>query len=145
MTLRSFASLCLATTLATLSACIAPPPPAPPAPPPAPIGLAELMERPAERALIEGIRAYDDGQYDVAEAALKHALASGLASTRDQASAHKLLAFIACTSAREAECEAAFRAARSADPAFALSRSEAGHPMWGPVYRRLSERPAPAS
>jgi Tfp pilus assembly protein PilF len=101
-------------------------------------GLAELMERPAERALIEGLRAYDDGQYEQAEAALRSALDHGLASPRDQASAHKLLAFITCTSERLAECEAAFRAARAADPAFMLNRSEAGHPLWGPVYRRIA-------
>ena len=109
---------------------------APLAPAPA-VGLAELMERPAERALIDGIRAYDDGQYVPAEAALRKALAAGLRSPRDQASAHKLLAFITCTSNRPADCEAAFRAARAADPAFALSRSEAGHPQWGPIYRKV--------
>ena len=121
----AFAALLLA-----LAGCAAPPPP-----PPAP-GLADLMERPAERALFEGIRAYDDGQYPQAEAALRKALAAGLRSGRDRASAHKLLAFITCTSERLAECEAAFRAARAADPAFALNRSEAGHPLWGPVYRK---------
>ncbi|RVU44447.1 TssQ family T6SS-associated lipoprotein [Rubrivivax rivuli] len=94
------------------------------------------MERPGERLLFEGIRAYDDGQYPQAEAALRKALEAGLRSGRDQASAHKLLAFITCTSERLAECEAAFRAARAADPAFVLSRSEAGHPLWGPVYRK---------
>jgi hypothetical protein len=99
------------------------------------------MERPAERALVEGLRAYDEGQYPQAEAALQRALASGLASGRDRASAHKLLAFIACTSDRLAACEAAFRAARAADPAFALNRSEAGHPQWGPVYRRVTGAP----
>jgi Tfp pilus assembly protein PilF len=109
---------------------------APLPPPPAPTGLAELMERPAERALVEGIRAYDDGRYTQAEAALKRAIAGGLASPRDKATAQKLLAFIACTSERVPECEASFRAARRSDPAFALSRSEAGHPMWGPVYQR---------
>jgi Tfp pilus assembly protein PilF len=102
-----------------------------------PSGLAELMERPAERALIEGIRAYDDAQYAAAEAALRKALGAGLASARDKASAHKLLAFITCSSERLAECEASFRAARAADPAFALNRSEAGHPLWGPVYRKV--------
>jgi len=103
----------------------------------APAGLSELMERPAERALVEGIRAYDEGQYVQAEAALRRALAGGLASARDRATAHKLVAFVACTSARPAECEASFRAARAADPSFVLSRSEAGHPLWGPVYRRV--------
>ncbi len=103
---------------------------------PAGSSVAELMQRPAERSLIDGIRAYDDGQYASAEAALRKALAAGLAGPRDRASAHKLLAFITCTSARVAECEAAFRAARAADPAFVLNRSEAGHPLWGPVYRK---------
>jgi Tfp pilus assembly protein PilF len=105
-------------------------------PPPASSGLSDLMERPAERALFEGIRAYDDGQYPQAEIALRRALGIGLGSGRDKANAHKLLAFITCTSQRMAQCEAEFRAARSADPAFALSRSEAGHPLWGPVYRK---------
>jgi Tfp pilus assembly protein PilF len=118
--------------LALLAGCASKPPAAP-----QPVGLAELMERPAERALIDGIRAYDEGQYAPAEAALRKALAAGLRSPRDQASAHKLLAFITCTSNRAADCEAAFRAARAADPTFALSRSEAGHPLWGPVYRKV--------
>jgi len=117
-----------------LAACASAPEPAPPPPP---SGLAELMERPAERALVEGIRAYDDGQYPQAEAALRKALDAGLASARDRASAHKLLAFITCTSDRMVECEAAFRAAKAADPSFALNRSEAGHPLWGPVYRKV--------
>jgi Tfp pilus assembly protein PilF len=121
----------LAAAVLTLAGCAAPPPPAPSG------GLADLLERPAERALVEGIRAYDDGGYTAAEAALRRALDSGLKSGRDRATAHKLLAFITCTSERLAECEAAFRAARSADPAFALSRAETGHPVWGPVYRKV--------
>jgi hypothetical protein len=95
------------------------------------------MERPAERALVEGIRAYDDGNYPQAEAALRRALDGGLQSGRDRATAHKLLAFVTCTSERVPDCEEAFRAARGADPAFALTRSESGHPLWGPVYRRV--------
>jgi Tfp pilus assembly protein PilF len=118
---------------ALLAGCAAP---KPPPPPPAPTGLAELMERPAERALVEGIRAYDDGQYKQAEVALRRALSAGLASPRDKATAHKLLAFIACTSERVSECEASFRAARAADPAFVLSRAETGHPLWSPAYQR---------
>lgn len=126
---------------ALLAACATPPAaPPPPPPPPAPVGLADLMERPAERALVEGIRLYDNGQYPAAEAALRRALDAGLASARDQASAHKLIAFITCTSARQADCEAAFRAALAADPGFTLGRAEAGHPMWGPVWARVSAR-----
>ena len=105
-------------------------------PPPPPPGLLDLIERPAERALLEGMRAYDEGQYVPAEAALRRALEAGLANPRDQATAYKLVAFVTCTSQRIPQCEAAFRAARAAWPAFALSRSEAGHPLWGPVYQR---------
>jgi hypothetical protein len=104
---------------------------------PAAPGLLDLLDRPAERALYDGMRAYEDAQYPVAEKALRQALARGLASTRDRANAHKLLAFIQCTSERIAGCEADFRAARAADPGFALGRAEAGHPQWGPVYRRV--------
>jgi hypothetical protein len=132
---RALASLAL---MALLAGCAAPPPPPPP--PPA-TGLAELMEREAERSLIEGIRAYDEGKYPGAEQSLRRALEAGLVSPRDRATAHKLLAFITCTSARVPDCEDHFRAARAADPAFALSRSESGHPMWGPVYRRVLPQP----
>lgn len=111
-------------------------PMAPVKPPPPPPSLAELMQRPAERALVEGIRYYDDGQYALAEVQLRKALTTGLVEARDRASAHKLLAFITCTSERMADCAAQFSAARAADPQFQLSRSEQGHPVWGPVYRR---------
>lgn len=129
----------LAVLLLTLAGCASQPVPPPK---PAAQGLAELMERPGERSLIEGIRAYDDAQYPQAEVALRKALAAGLSSARDRASAHKLLAFITCSSDRLADCEAAFRAARASDPGFTLNRSEAGHPLWGPVYRKVMQSSA---
>jgi len=134
ITHRTRLSLLMLAMAALAAGCAAPPPPAPP-----PTGLAEVMERPAERALLDGIRAYDDGQYAQAEMALRKALADGLQSTRDRATAHKLLAFITCTSERLADCQQQFREARAADAAFALSRSEAGHPVWGPVYKSLAQ------
>ena len=100
-------------------------------------GLSEVMQRPAERALLTGLRAYDDGQYADAERELNLALKTGLVSLKDRASAHKHLAFVYCTSQRLKPCEDAFRAARVADAEFALSRAEAGHPLWGPVYKRV--------
>lgn len=105
--------------------------------PPKVVGVIDLAERPAERALMTGMRAYEDGQYAEAEKQLNTALQASLASPRDRAAAHKYLAFIYCTTKREPLCEAAFKAARAAEPAFALNKSEAGHPMWGPVYKRV--------
>ncbi len=104
---------------------------------PAPTGLMDVAARPAEKSLLTGLRAYDDANYADAERELGKALKTGLASAKDRAAAHKHLAFIYCSSSRISECEAAFRAARSADPTFALRKSEAGHPLWGPVYKRL--------
>jgi Tfp pilus assembly protein PilF len=109
------------------------------APPPAPVGLLDVSERPAEKNLLAGMRAYEDAQYPVAEQLLAQALKLGLTSPRDRAAAHKYLAFIYCTSDRVAACEAEFRAARASDPAFALNKSEAGHPQWGPVYLRVRQ------
>jgi Tfp pilus assembly protein PilF len=101
-------------------------------------GLTDVMQRPAERALLAGLRAYEDGQYADAERELSRALNVGLATSRDRATAHKHLAFVYCTSNRVPACEAAFRAALAADREFALSKAEAGHPQWGPVYRRVT-------
>jgi hypothetical protein len=105
-----------------------------------PVGLSEVIERPAERALLAGWRAYDDAQYATAERELSAALSQGLRSGKDRAAAHKLLAFVYCTSRRLEPCEQALRAARAPDPAFALNRAEAGHPLWGPVYVRAVAR-----
>jgi Tfp pilus assembly protein PilF len=101
-------------------------------------GLTDVMQRPAERALLNGLRAYDDGQYAEAERTLQEALKTGLVSAKDRANAHKHLAFVYCTSQRAPACEAAFREARSADPEFTLSRAETGHPQWGPVYKKVA-------
>jgi len=115
--------------LALLAGCVVPPGSQP--------GLMDVSERPAEKALLAGMRAYEDGQYPQAETLLNQALTAGLASPKDRAAAHKYLAFIFCTSNRVPACEAQFRAARADDPAFALSKAEAGHPQWGPVYQRV--------
>jgi Tfp pilus assembly protein PilF len=128
MRLRSPSTLTPLLLAAVLAGCALPP-----ASPP---GLMDVAERPAEKALLGGMRAYDDAQYPQAEALLKQALAAGLASPRDRAAAHKHLAFIYCTSQRLPACETEFRAARRDDPGFALSRAEAGHPLWGPVWLR---------
>jgi Tfp pilus assembly protein PilF len=98
--------------------------------------VSDAFDRPAERNLLLGLRAYDEGQYPEAERALNEALRLQLTTPRDRATAHKTLAFIYCTSGRSTDCATAFKAARVADPAFALSKAEAGHPVWGPVYEQ---------
>jgi Tfp pilus assembly protein PilF len=119
--------------MASAPAVVAAPPP-----PPAP------AVAPADAALSQGLKAYQAAQYTIAETQFNTALQAGLKAPADVATAHKYLAFIYCTSRRESLCAKAFKAARAADPGFALSKSEAGHPMWGPVYRKALPTPKPA-
>ena len=121
------------------------PPRAPPQPPPPSISIARLYEQPAERSFINGMRFYEDGQYERAEVMFKRALAEGLRDRNDMAAANKHLAFIACAYSRPAECESAFRAAFTADPSFRLTDAEVGHPLWGPVYKRVAAEQTKAS
>ena len=104
--------------------------------PPKPVGVTDLAERPAERALLGAMRAYDEADYPAVERQADEALRLGLQSPRDLATAHKLRAFVYCTSNRLGPCEKEFRAARAADPNFTLTKAEAGHPVWGPVYQK---------
>jgi len=121
------------------------PPREPPQAPPPSISIARLYEQPAERSFINGMRFYEDGQYERAEVMFKRALADGLRDRNDMAAANKHLAFIACAYSRPSECESAFRAAFTADPSFRLTDAEVGHPLWGPVYKRVAAEAAPSA
>lgn len=126
----------LAGAAATLvAACATSPPASPPAPT---VSIARLYEQPAERAFLSAMRMYEDGQHERAETMFRRALANGLGDRHDVAMAYKHLAFIACAYNRPVDCETAFRAAFAADPGFRLTDAEVGHPIWGPVYKRVS-------
>jgi len=90
----------------------------------------------ADAALADGLKSYQAGQYRQAESQLKTALQAGLKAPADVANANKHLAFIYCTSKRDALCTASFKAAKAADPSFALTKAEAGHPMWAKTYKK---------
>jgi Tfp pilus assembly protein PilF len=89
-----------------------------------------------EPALAAGIRQYEDGKYPEASESLHSALYQGLSSA-DRVKAHKTLAFINCVSSRPAACREEFRRALAIDPALELVAAEAGHPIWGPVFRAV--------
>ncbi len=101
--------------------------------------IAQLYQRPAERALVDGMRQYESGDFERAEMTLHASLAAGLADPRDVAVAYKYLAFIACAFNRGTECGLDFTQAFTAYPDFHLSEAEIGHPLWGPVYRRVAQ------
>jgi Tfp pilus assembly protein PilF len=91
----------------------------------------------AQITLVEGLRKFDAGEHPAAAKALQHAIDLGLGA-KDRAEAHKHLAFIHCTAGREARCREEFRKALEADPAVRLDAAEAGHPVWGPIFRSMS-------
>ena len=100
-------------------------------------GLNKLAPRKAEQELSAGISNYDKGNYQTAARELKYSINSGLTFQSDEISAHKYLAFIYCVTERTRLCSEEFRKIFVLDPHFELSPAEAGHPIWGPVYRRV--------
>jgi Tfp pilus assembly protein PilF len=93
-------------------------------------------------ALNTGLRQYDNGEYGQAARNLQGALELGL-SEREEANAHKHLAFIHCASGRERACRDEFRKALAVEPDLELTAAEAGHPAWGPMFSSLKSSAAP--
>src|SRR5512139_214238 len=95
---------------------------------------------PTEQKLSYGVLSYEEGDYRASTTALQGALNGGLIRTSDRVRAHKYLAFIHCVSAQEEMCRNDFRKALEIDPDFNLEPAEAGHPIWGPVFRSVKSR-----
>ena len=91
----------------------------------------------AEQELASGIASYENGAYKTSARQLQSALALGLELPGDRARAHKYLAFMHCVGKRQRLCRDEFGKALAAAPDFDLSPAEAGHPTWGPVFRKL--------
>ena len=91
----------------------------------------------AQVTLVDGLRKFDAGDHEAAAKVLASALELGLGD-EDRAEAHKHLAFIHCSAGRERQCRDEFRKALTAYPATQLDAAEAGHPVWGPIFRSMS-------
>jgi Tfp pilus assembly protein PilF len=87
-----------------------------------------------EPYLGQGIAFYEEGDYRAAARRLMFALEEGL-TIPDRVQAHKYLAFVACVSGHQLTCREEFSIALKLDPSFELDEAEAGHPIWGPVFR----------
>jgi tetratricopeptide (TPR) repeat protein len=98
-------------------------------------GCAALRPVYAPDYLAQGLQAYDRGEFAQAERLLLEGIQSGRLNRPDQAEAYKFLAFVYCTSDRLDPCKKAFRHALELQPQLELAAAEAGHPVWGPVFR----------
>src|SRR5215472_6171887 len=90
-----------------------------------------------EEELGFGVRAYEDGELVYSAKLLQASLDEGLRYRSDRVRAHKYLAFIHCASNRVPQCRDEFKKALDLDPSFDLRENEAGHPIWGPVFRSV--------
>lgn len=91
----------------------------------------------AQQELANGIASYENGAYKVAARQLQSALTLGLDGPENRARAHKYQAFMHCVGGRQRQCREEFTKALEADPTFDLTPAEAGHPTWGPVFRKI--------
>lgn len=89
--------------------------------------------------LEDGIHNYEEGNYRTAARRMQYALEEGL-SRPDRVKAHKYLAFIACVSGQQLTCREEFGIALDLDPQFDLDAAEAGHPIWGPVFKSVKSK-----
>ena len=89
--------------------------------------------------LAEGELNYEEGNYKVAKRRLQFALEEGL-SRPDRVKAHKFLAFIACVSSQPLTCREEFAIALELDSNFELDAAEAGHPIWGPMFKSVKAK-----
>ena len=91
--------------------------------------------RKAAAAMVDGIRLYDNGDFDDAIARLS---ASEIRSAPGpmRVASLKYIAFSHCVTRDLPDCRLAFDTALALDPDFELGRGEGGHPMWGPVFEQ---------
>jgi len=82
------------------------------------------------------LQQYEAGDYDASAKSFQGAIKEGLGD-KELALAHKHLAFIHCAANRERQCREEFRRALAVDPALELAPAEAGHPVWGPIFRSV--------
>ncbi len=77
--------------------------------------------------LSEGIKSFEEGNYEDSLKLLQEALAKELPNKGDEVEAHEYFAFIYCVSDREKECTNEFKKILELDPNFELQAAEAGH------------------
>jgi hypothetical protein len=100
-----------------------------------------------EQMLQEGTALYDKGDYRGAIRKLTSARDAVDDASPVKKSSLRLLAFSFCVSNQKVPCKQQFASLLKIDPGFQLSRGEAGHPLWGPVFKeaKAAAVPTPAA
>ncbi|MFC5510530.1 TssQ family T6SS-associated lipoprotein [Massilia jejuensis] len=97
---------------------------------------AEAQSGRDQAALREGIRLYNEGDFNAAIKRLGSNDIRASSPARIRVMALKYTAFSYCVTSRPKQCEQAFEKALKIDPDFTLESGEEGHPLWGPAFER---------
>lgn len=97
---------------------------------------AEAQSGRDQAALREGIRLYNEGDFNAAIKRLGSNDIRANSPARIRVMALKYTAFSYCVTSRPKQCEQAFERALKVDPDFTLESGEEGHPLWGPAFER---------
>ncbi|MFA6015516.1 MAG: TssQ family T6SS-associated lipoprotein [Gallionellaceae bacterium] len=102
------------------------------------------FSNPLTDALENGIKRYEDGNYAASIPLLQGVVESPNASNSLKLEAYKYLAFSYCLSPKDEKkmCRESFKKAIEIEPKFELLPAEAGHPVWGPVFKSVKNKPA---
>jgi tetratricopeptide (TPR) repeat protein len=116
-----------------------------PAPPPPPVETPEQIAAKAARAAAQAeydaiIGLYNDGDYR-GEIKRFTAAEESLKPYKDlELDGLKFTAFSYCLQGRQVQCRQEFEKAIKIDPSFDLKEGEKGHPLWGPVFKRVKKK-----
>ena len=96
---------------------------------------------PAEHMLNNGTKDFEDGDFSAALPLFQSVVDDKEATKKQKIESYKYMAFIHCISDREKQCRESFKKALEIDPNFSLTMAEAGHPVWGPVFYNVKNKP----
>jgi hypothetical protein len=95
----------------------------------------DIVKSEPEQLLAEGTELYEKGDYKGAIRKLQSAKDAASDASAIQQNSLKYLAFSYCVTGQKALCKVQFVSLLKMTPEFQLSRAEAGHPLWGPVFK----------
>jgi hypothetical protein len=98
-----------------------------------------------EQLFSEGKELYEKGDYRGAIRKLTSARDGSDDATAVKQNSLKYLAFSYCVTSQRPLCKTQFASLLKLSPAFELSRGEAGHPLWGPVFKEAKAGAAKSS
>jgi Tfp pilus assembly protein PilF len=94
------------------------------------------QEAPPQTPFSLAVKSYEGGNYKKALTEFKEVIKLPDLSLADQIQVHKYLAFINCLTNKSKRGIIEFKKALELDPKFELTPAEAGHPMWGQVFKK---------